>query len=220
MEILKRNTIPVDAYFDKQNAHKKYYTAVTFDDSFQNVFNNAIPVLYSLQIPFTIFVPTSYIGEKAGWITNKQHHNYNEAVSSEEQLKKLDHNLVSIGSHTHTHKNLTHLPDKEIKKELEVSKNTLEQITNKKITMLAFPYGSHNKTVIHLSKKAGYTRAFTVTPNSIFSYDSGFIEGRIDISADDWAFESWLKIHGSYNWFGFASGIKKIWYDFTLSKTN
>lgn len=68
---------------------------------------------------------------------------------------------ISFGSHTLTHPDLTKLSQKEMKKELELSKNELERKFGRKINHLAYPFGYYNDAVIEASRKAGYSAAVT-----------------------------------------------------------
>jgi len=209
LESIKCSTNPVSSDFSSRPAWGKHNVAVTFDDSFSSVFDIAIPDLYRQKIPFTIFVPTAFLGKRQAWIKNKAHNCFNEYVATEKQLRELDDNFVTIGSHTHTHPQLTFLNENELKNELEESKTILERITGKEVNLLAFPYGEYNNKIIDLSKTAGYTRAFTVLPNHPFAANTRFLAGRLDASADDWRLEFWLKIRGAYQWLGLASAFKK-----------
>ena len=66
------------------------FAVVTFDDVPLDAYEKAVPVLLSMQIPFTFFITTGYIGTK-GFMTKAQ-------------LKKLDNQeLCTIGAHTKSH---------------------------------------------------------------------------------------------------------------------
>ncbi|WP_332369396.1 polysaccharide deacetylase family protein [Spirosoma telluris] len=65
---------------------------------------------------------------------------------------------AAIGSHTHTHIDLTQRPMSEIIDEMRFSKEWLETITNLEIDSLAFPYGVYTLEVINAAKTVGYRR--------------------------------------------------------------
>ncbi len=206
---IKRASTAVAVDFNNPLEQGNHFVAVCFDDSFLCISENALPELLRLKIPFTIFVPTAFMGTRQGWLKNRSHPDYHEVVSSADMIKTLDTELVLIGSHTHSHQHLTDLAETEIIKELDKSKQILESITCKKINLIAYPYGEYSDTIIRLSKESGYTRAFSVVPNLPFSDNSGFVSGRVDASPDDWPLEFWLKIRGAYQWLSLASLLKR-----------
>jgi peptidoglycan/xylan/chitin deacetylase (PgdA/CDA1 family) len=187
----------------------QHYVAVTFDDGFQSVLDNALPVLVERKIPATIFVTTGHIGEKPGWICNPLHNNVNEVLLQEDQIKGLPDDLVTVGSHCVTHPKLAELGQEAAMRELVDSKRTLEEISNKPITMFSFPYGSYDEKIIELSKLAGYKRVFLNIPASSISRFDGYLIGRIPVSMDDWLFEYRLKCLGAYRWLPIAIFLKK-----------
>jgi peptidoglycan/xylan/chitin deacetylase (PgdA/CDA1 family) len=183
------------------------FVIVTFDDAIQSLLDTALPVLKQYGIPATIFVPTSYVGEKPewdGWISTQGNGDLKK-VMTVEQLNKLPENLITLGSHTRTHKNLTQVAENVACNEIKDSKTDLEKLVNKQIDYLAFPYGEYDEMVIRLSRESGYKRVFSALP----SESDGFLEGRIDVSPLDWDIEFRLKILGYYRWMHSLSTFKR-----------
>ncbi len=85
-----------------------------------------------------------------------------------EQMKILAENeLFTIEAHSSTHAALA-FHDKSFQdKELISNKNYLEKILNKKIDMLAYPYGSYNTDTIKAATGAGFEFAFTTDEESV-----------------------------------------------------
>jgi peptidoglycan/xylan/chitin deacetylase (PgdA/CDA1 family) len=74
------------------------------------------------------------------------------------QLQQLASSAyASIGSHTHSHYALTTCDAPLLKKELEHSRQLLEDCLVKTVNELAFPYGDHDERVVKAAKEAGYT---------------------------------------------------------------
>lgn len=124
------------------------YATVTFDDVPDNFLTEAYPILKELQIPFTLFLTTSFL-EKPGYI------NRNDL----NQL--LNEPLCTIGAHTLTHPMLRKVDN--AYQEIADSKRILENLTGRKIEYLAYPYGrqsSISHKVTKMAKKAGYELAF------------------------------------------------------------
>lgn len=136
------------------------FAVVTFDDVPDNVYFNAYPILRELQIPFILFVTTSFIN-KPGFL-------------SVEQIKEMALNpLCSIGSHAVTHSMLRKV--KNSMYELKQSKKSLEKLLNKPIEYLAYPYGrqsSVSRRIIKQAKLTGYKCAFGTIQAPISDFSS------------------------------------------------
>lgn len=187
----------------------QHHVAVTFDDGFQSVINNALPVLQERKIPATIFVTTDYLGKKPGWIRNQDHVNAKETVLTEDQLKQLPSSLITVGSHSVTHPRLAEIDESQAAREIVDSKKVLEEILNTNITLFALPHGSYSEGIIKLSKEAGYECVFHNVPTNLFSCTGTFLVGRIDVSLRDWSIEYRLKMRGAYQWTSIAGSIKR-----------
>jgi len=206
-EILKRaRPILSDHITPLENS--QHHVAVTFDDGFQSVLNNALPAMRKRKIPATIFVPTAYLGKPPGWIPNTTHVNADEVVLTEEQLRQLQDDLTTIGSHSDSHPKLTEISEDRAIKELINSKKALEGILRRRIALLSLPYGAYNESILELSRKAGYERVFLNTPTFHSSKIDEFLRGRIATSPDDWMIEYRLKLLGAYKWLPYAISIK------------
>jgi peptidoglycan/xylan/chitin deacetylase (PgdA/CDA1 family) len=71
-----------------------------------------------------------------------------------------------LGSHTHNHFPVGLLSEDEMKFELENSKHFFENLTNSKIEMVAYPYGTPEactNEVAKMAKDVGYKLGFTTT---------------------------------------------------------
>jgi len=196
----------------------RHYVAVTFDDGFESVVENALPELVKRGIPATLFIPSGHLGQRPGWITNLNNTNFNESVMSPGRLQSIQSDLLKIGSHSVTHRSLTQLQEQETMKELVDSKMKLETLLHDKITSFSFPYGAYNTTVLKLAKKAGYTSVFCSWPIFPLSRMNGFLIGRTPASPDDTALEFRLKIMGAYQWLPVGISLKRKVY--TVLKFN
>lgn len=120
---LKHEIISIDNLKDK---HTKKIAIITFDDGCQDVYLNAYPYLKDKNIPFTIYITTSWLGQD-GYMTK------------EEVLEMDKDPLVTIGFHTKTHPQLRRVNNK--KNEIWQSKKELELILGHSVDHFAFPYG-------------------------------------------------------------------------------
>lgn len=139
--------------------------AITFDDGYKDNLTVALPLLEKYNLPATIFVSAGFIGDD-GYLTG-------------EDLQVLAaHPLITIGSHTLTHRHLTKLSPDEVRHELVVSKQILEETINQTVDLLAYPYGDCNSEIERLSEDCGYLAAWSVwngnnTPHSLWRVPLG-----------------------------------------------
>lgn len=208
METLLRLAKPIEANHKSTLSSDDYFVAITFDDAFICVLDNAVPELLKRNIPFTIFVPTGFIGKNPGWIrgnSDSQH-----KVMDETQLIELHKaENVIIGSHCISHRNITLLCHDEAGKEISQSKADLEKILGQKIVLLSFPHGAYNQQHVTMAREAGYERVFSILPSLAFLRSDEYETGRVRVDPDDWMLEFRLKICGAYRWLPMAFAAKK-----------
>jgi peptidoglycan/xylan/chitin deacetylase (PgdA/CDA1 family) len=84
-------------------------------------------------------------------------------------LRDLSSEGFEIGAHSVSHNFLTLLTEGELEPEVRISKQTLEQIIGKEVTMFCYPNGRYNRQVIQQVKRAGYKGARTTRMLSIRS---------------------------------------------------
>lgn len=134
--------------------------ALTFDDGYQDILKNVIPVLEKYKIPATFFV----VADPQN-VRRSELENYKKLLNLKD-LKKIDSELFSIGSHTLTHIDLKNCNLELGVKEMKESKRILGNILNKKISHFAYPKGAYTKEI---SKKAAqiYSASFNTKPGVI-----------------------------------------------------
>jgi peptidoglycan/xylan/chitin deacetylase (PgdA/CDA1 family) len=135
--------------------------AVTFDDGFRSVLTEALPILESLGLPATVFVPTDFVGgdDPMSW-PGIDHwvggpHERELIGMSWDELGSLHEAGWEIGSHTCSHPQLSRLDDRALRHELEDSRKACEEKLGNCRT-LALPYGDGDRRVIRAAQEAGY----------------------------------------------------------------
>lgn len=210
MESLLRLATPVRADIKTIPKDGSRFVALTFDDGFVSVFENAIPFLISRNIPFTVFIPVGSLATKPSWIKNKDHACSQEIVVDTKRLRGLKNNtLVSIGSHCITHTNLLIMDDEMAKDEITRSKSILESILQQEVTLLSFPHGAYSENHVVMAQEAGYSRVFSIDPSYALVNPGELVTGRISVEPWDWNIEFQLKIIGAYRWLPIAFKLKK-----------
>ena len=209
MDELARLSVPVDLEGREPLPKGRRYSAVTFDDAFMSVVENALPELRARKIPCTIFVPTGSIRRRPAWI-GPSHKDAAEVVASTEVVRAIaDQPLVRIGSHSVSHPDFRRLDDGQARDELARSKATLEEILGQEVKSFSFPHGAHTQRSLDLARQCGYTRVFTIEPVQLTDPREGFAIGRVRVEPHDWPIEFRLKALGAYRWMARASAMKR-----------
>ena len=109
---------------------------LTFDDCDRSQYNKIYPILTEFELKASFYIITNQIS-RPGKMTF-------------EELITLYKEGNEIGSHTHTHPDLTNLSHQQIQYELEESKTLLKLFNCK---TLAYPYGKYTQEIIESAKQ-------------------------------------------------------------------
>ena len=200
MDDLLRLAKPVPAGLYGLPDSPAHYCAVTFDDGFVSVLENALPELELRNIPATFFVPTGCLGCPPAWVKADSPARHQRVLSAEQLAGLKDHRLLRIGSHSISHPNFLKLDPAQARRELEHSKAQLEAILGCKVGLFSFPHGECDAQTIALARAAGYDRVFTINPSNAFTSADNFVQGRVLVDPADWPLEYRLKLLGAYRW--------------------
>jgi peptidoglycan/xylan/chitin deacetylase (PgdA/CDA1 family) len=138
--------------------------ALTFDDGYEDIYLNALPILGRYNIPFGVFIISDLIGNK-GERTN---------YLSQQQIDEMIRGGAEIGFHSKSHKNLANIAFEDLKTEV-----------NSRMRFFAYPYGAFSEDVVKTVKEAGYRAAFSVKFGLVRRGDDPFIIRRNVITSDD-----------------------------------
>lgn len=187
---------------------KRPNVAVTFDDAFRSVRENALPALIRHGIPATIYVPTGWLGRPPGWAMETIG-DRDEVVMTADEIAALPSELIGIGSHTTDHPRLTQLSDAEVDAQFTRSRAALETLLGRTIDTLAFPYGDHDGRVVKRARAAGYRHVYTVLPQAIPGGDRSISRGRTSADPADPPQVFALKSRGAYAIMPFFYALKR-----------
>jgi peptidoglycan/xylan/chitin deacetylase (PgdA/CDA1 family) len=121
--------------------------------------------------------------------TGAQHEAFD--IMNWDELRSLDHDLITVGSHTLSHPILTTLSAEEMELEIAESRRRLEQQLQRKVDFFCYPNGAYDKRAYQVVQKT-YGAAVTT--------ESGVIDGQqgIDVhrlpripSAESAALTAW-----------------------------
>lgn len=146
-------------------ASSKRRFAVTFDDAYLSVLDLGLPILSALGVPGTVFVPTDFADRAAlldfGTLDRWRGTQWEEELRcmSWDDLRRLRDAGWEIGSHTHTHRHLTGLNDRELADELAAAKARCEEELGLREVTFAYPFSERDSRVVAAVRSAGYAAA-------------------------------------------------------------
>ncbi len=133
---------------------------VTFDDGFQNVFENGLEILKRYKVGAIQFLVSGSIGKRNEWDVAKG--DLAESLMDAAQVKHWLEAGHQIGSHSVTHRNLKKLSAAEAREEIFGSKKFLEDSFGMPVRHFCYPFGGWTPAVRDLVIEAGYQTACTV----------------------------------------------------------
>lgn len=200
---------PSDIYNVSHEANKTI-VALTFDDAFGNLLDNALPILREYHLPAAIFVPTGRVGRCPDWAMQPDCSDRDEIVMDERQLVELDKEGFEILSHTVSHPNLTELNEMDLETELVESKQYIENLLGHEVHAVSYPYGAYNTRVLRIARRIGYRFGFT-TDFNIAGHDADALRiGRFEVSPSDPLVIFKLKANGAYQANRFLINLKRM----------
>lgn len=120
---------------------------LTFDDGYQDAYDQALPVLHHYGFTATFYIISGRVGQP-GYLT------WDELIAM--------HNAgMEIGSHTINHYDLTALAPLEARRQIVQSKAELEQRLGFPVKDFAYPSGRYNQAIEQQVRAAGYQSAAT-----------------------------------------------------------
>lgn len=134
---------------------------ISIDDGYRSVYDVGYPILKKYGFGATLFIYTEFINSCKNAMTWKQ-------------LAIMKADGFEIGAHTVSHSDLTRRKEGEdtqafmarIERELRVSKQIIDKKLKQDTTLLSFPYGRYNQTVLEMTTRLGYRAAVTVKRGS------------------------------------------------------
>lgn len=149
---------------------------LSFDDGFDNVYRNAVPVLSDLGIPATVFVPTHFVSASDEEVLANWWHRDQVAHPTRPMqwswLAEMLENAFEIGSHTRSHARLSTISSdpRRLSDEVAGSKQDLEQRLGAPCRYFAWPYGTFSDVddaTLRVVESAGYEGCFSAVRGTV-----------------------------------------------------
>jgi peptidoglycan/xylan/chitin deacetylase (PgdA/CDA1 family) len=152
--------------------------AITFDDGFASVVEDALPLLRERGLPATIFCVASRLGDWSDWPTDRAP-GRRRRLADAAQLAAAAHDGFEIGAHGLTHRPLVTEDEELLWHELEGGREALEVAVGAQIRAFAYPYGASSGTARALVGSV-YGAACTTELRAVRPDDSPHALPRID----------------------------------------
>lgn len=125
---------------------------ITFDDSYENNFTTAHPILREFGYPYTIFISPGSIDKGDGPLLNWQ------------QVKQMSDEGVLVANHAMWHEHMARPEPGEteqqwlerMKQSILAAEEKIEQVTGQRHQWLAYPYGEYSAALEQLVNELGF----------------------------------------------------------------
>jgi peptidoglycan/xylan/chitin deacetylase (PgdA/CDA1 family) len=186
--------------------------AVTFDDAYECVFRQALPVLRELRVPATIFLATAFLDSNEPFPSDDWSGKGHRSVPAEawrplrtaQVQALLASGLIELGAHTHTHADFRGKPVA-LANDLQLNVAALRNTFSVTRLPFAFPYGTKgtgfaSPQLVNVVREAGLRSALHTEPELAQLSGDPFDWGRFNVEPEDNAFTLAGKLTG---WFSF-----------------
>lgn len=182
--------------FTKGGNNDRKMVALTFDDGYQDFYDNAYPVLKKYGFSATVFLVSDLIGKENLW--DYKELNIKKALLGWDSIREMSANRIVFGSHTKTHPFLGKLSAKKMEDEIVGSKRALEEMLKLPMELFCYPYGNYDDKVIAIVKRAGYKGAVTTKRGSVHIGDDPFELRRAHVRLNTNPISFIYKLHSNY----------------------
>ncbi len=209
------NVVPLGkilSYLENKETIPAKTVAITFDDGYRDTYTNAFPIMKRYNIPATIFLAASFIGQQRPFPWLVPIHQVSPDARyplNWEQVRELRAEGIDMGSHTFTHCFLPGMNKgrifHEIKKSQDCIKKNLDEDTNLFALPYSFPMTHHNwpsfqKELIEVLKERAFRCCATMLRGHIAVQDNPFTLNRIPVGKYDDISMYQAKLRGCYAW--------------------
>jgi peptidoglycan/xylan/chitin deacetylase (PgdA/CDA1 family) len=135
--------ISLSAAVDYREQHHSWparSVVLTFDDGFANVHKSALPTLTQHGFSATVFVISGHMGGYNDWAPAPDGLG-SRGILTWQQASELASAGIEIGSHTHTHPDLSRCTPAELERQISISRAEIEDHIGRPVTTFAYPYG-------------------------------------------------------------------------------
>ncbi len=179
--------------FIKGESADKKLVAITFDDGYQDFYDNAYPVLRMYNYPSTVFIVSDMAGKENIWDSERL--KVRKRLLDWDRILEMKDNGVVFGSHSKTHPSLVRSSAEELEDETRGSKTVIEERSNCPVEFFCYPYGDYDDRVLDAVGQAGYLAAVTTKRGYVYRDDNPLEIRRISIKLTTHPLSFLYKLH-------------------------
>ena len=170
---------------------------ITFDDGYENIFTEAMPVLKKFNFSATCFIVNKKIGYFNDWDKNQKNFK-KKKLMNKKQINTWINNGFEVGSHTMNHYNLKYLSNDQKKYQILKPKQFFKTNYGINIQSFSYPFGCYNEDCLKILKR-NYKFAVTTKRSR---YNKGKFNPleipRVPVNSNTSIFKYFLKITSFY----------------------
>jgi peptidoglycan/xylan/chitin deacetylase (PgdA/CDA1 family) len=184
---------------NRQDAAVQKLVAITFDDGYRDFYTNAFPILHQYGYSATVFLPTAFIGDCAQRFKGEDCLTWGE-------VRELRNAGVNFGSHTVTHPQLRDVTPGQLREEVVVSKEQMEQRLGEQVETFCYPYAFPEADrefvgrLRGLLEETGYRLGVSTIIGRAAKSDNRFTLRRLPVNTHDDLRFFGAKLDGAYDW--------------------
>jgi peptidoglycan/xylan/chitin deacetylase (PgdA/CDA1 family) len=175
------------------------YVCLTFDDAYESLHAHAWPILKQHGFTATVFALTDYIGAANTWDVNWLGLQFRHLDWG--QMREMLAAGIEFGSHGATHRDLRHVDDAGLDRELLGSRQIMEHELGGPVTAFSYPFGRYDVRVKRAVARAGYAAACSLSPGMKNSQTDRFALRRCGVYITDAPWDFRHKVDQRSPWF-------------------
>lgn len=141
MAFLKEQGYQTLYFSELKNPIPEKAVIVSFDDGFESVYQNAMPIMKKYGIKGNVYLPTAYVGK--------------EKFMTWDMVRELSKDGFEMQAHTHNHVDIRGLDEDGLRKEITDSNERFLSELGQIPTAFCMPFGTYDKASVRALKKIG-----------------------------------------------------------------
>lgn len=145
--------------------------AITFDDAYAELEQEALPVLARNGQTATIYACPGLLGASSDSVLGDGGLHEGATLMDAAALRRADAAGFAVESHSSTHPRLTSLDDARLIAEVAGSRGSLAEVLGREVRHFAYPFGNYDDRVAAAVAAAGYESAVTTDHGAMSRHD-------------------------------------------------
>jgi peptidoglycan/xylan/chitin deacetylase (PgdA/CDA1 family) len=189
--------LALEALHNGECNHK--LVVISFDDGYQDFYQNAFPILAECQFTATVFLMSGYVSDESMIFKDKK-------CLTWCQVRELHAQGINFGSHTVTHPQLQMLSREQVSEEIVNSKKTIEDHLGAEVSSFSYPYAfpeadkNFKSWLRDALLKSGYQNGVTTILGTANPHSDRMFLPRLPVNLWDDARFFRAKFEGGYDW--------------------